>query len=60
MGYVFLNIAPTPELAGPIYRNVATMLGATLAYSLAWTLLVCRRNPFRPDLAGALSENDSR
>lgn len=60
MGYVFLNIAPSPELAGPIYRNVAIMLGATLAYSLAWTLLVRRRNPFRPDLAGALSENDSR
>lgn len=60
MGYVFLNIAPAPELAGPIYRNVAIMLGATLAYSLAWTLLVRRRNPFRPDLAGALSENDSR
>lgn len=60
MGYVFLNIAPSPELAAPIYRNVAIMLGATLAYSLAWTLLVRRRNPFRPDLAGALSENDSR
>ena len=60
MGYVFLNIAPAPELAEPIYRNVALMLGATLAYSLAWTLLVRRRNPFRPDLAGALSENDSR
>lgn len=60
MGYVFLNIAPAPELAEPIYRNVAIMLGATLAYSLAWTLLVRRRNPFRPDLAGALSENDSR
>ncbi len=59
MGYVFLNIAPTPELAEPIYRNVAVMLGATFAYSLAWTLLVRRRNPFRPDLAGALSENDS-
>lgn len=57
MGYVFLNIAPTPELAGPIYRNVAIMLGATFAYSLAWTLLVRRRNPFRPDLAGALREN---
>lgn len=60
MGYVFLNIAPAPELAEPIYRNVAIMLGATLAYSLAWTLLVRRRNPFRPDLAGALSEHDSR
>lgn len=60
MGYVFLNIAPAPELAGPIYRNVAIMLGATLAYSLAWTLLVRRRNPFRPDLAGALSENDAQ
>lgn len=60
MGYVFLNIAPAPELAEPIYSNVALMLGATLAYSLAWTLLVRRRNPFRPDLAGALSENDSR
>ncbi len=57
MGYVFLNIAPTPELAGPIYRNVVLMLGATLAYSLAWTLLVKRRNPFRPDLAGALRDN---
>lgn len=57
MAYVFLNIAPTPELAAPIYRNVAIMLGATFAYSLAWTLLVRRRNPFRPDLAGALREN---
>ncbi len=60
MGYVFLNIAPAPELAEPIYRNVAIMLGATLAYSLAWTLLVRRRNPFRPDLAGALNENDAQ
>lgn len=60
MGYVFLNIAPAPELAEPIYRNVALMLGATLAYSLAWTLLVRRRNPFRPDLAGALSEHDAK
>lgn len=53
MGYVFLNISPTPELAAPIYRHVVVMLGITLAYSLAWTLLVMRRNPFRPDLAGA-------
>lgn len=60
MGYVFLNIAPAPELAGPIYRNVAIMLSVTFAYSMAWTLLVKRRNPFRPDLNGALSENDSR
>lgn len=60
MGYVFLNIAPAAELAGPIYRNVAIMLGVTFAYSMAWTLLVRRRNPFRPDLDGALSENDSR
>ncbi|MCO5214506.1 MAG: hypothetical protein M9936_32830, partial [Caldilinea sp.] len=57
MGYVFLNISPTPELAAPIYRNVAAMLGATLAYSLVWTLLVMRRNPFRPDLEGALRDN---
>ncbi len=57
MGYVFLNIAPTPELAVPIYRNVAAMLGATLVYSLAWTLFVMQRNPFRPDLAGALRDN---
>lgn len=49
MGYVFLNISPTPELAGPIYRNVAMMLGATCAFSLAWTLLVIRRNPFRAE-----------
>ena len=55
MGYVFLNISPTPELAIPIYRNVAMMLGITLAYSLVWTLLVMRRNPFRADLAGAAS-----
>ncbi|MDR2239076.1 MAG: APC family permease [Zoogloeaceae bacterium] len=60
MGYVFLHIAPTPELARPIYRNVAIMLGVTLVYSLAWTLFVRRRNPFRPDLAGALNEHDSR
>lgn len=57
MGYVFLNISPTPELAAPIYRNVAAMLGATLAYSLVWTLFVMRRNPFRPDLEGALRDN---
>lgn len=57
MGYVFLNISPTPELAVPIYRNVAAMLGATLVYSLAWTLFVMQRNPFRPDLAGALRDN---
>jgi drug/metabolite transporter superfamily protein YnfA len=57
MGYVFLNISPTPELAAPIYRNVAAMLGATLVYSLAWTLFVMQRNPFRPDLAGALRDN---
>ncbi len=57
MGYVFLNISPTPELAAPIYRNVAAMLGATLIYSLAWTLFAMKRNPFRPDLAGALRDN---
>lgn len=57
MGYVFLNISPTPELAAPIYRNVAAMLGATFAYSLVWTLLVMRRNPLRPDLAGVLRDN---
>jgi len=57
MGYVFLNISPTPELAAPIYRNVAAMLGATLVYSLAWTLFAMKRNPFRPDLAGALRDN---
>lgn len=53
MGYVFLNISPTSELAAPIYGNVAMMLGITLAYSLVWTLLVMRRNPFRADLASA-------
>lgn len=47
MGYVFLNISPTPELAAPIYRNVATMLGVTCAFALFWTLGVQRRNPFR-------------
>jgi len=56
MGYVFLNISPTPEMAAPIYRNVAAMLGITLIYSLFWTMLVMRRNPLRPDMAGALSE----
>jgi len=58
MGYVFLNISPTPELATPIYQNVAAMLGITLAYSLLWTLLAMRRNPFRPDLAGATQAAD--
>lgn len=58
MGYVFLNISPTPELAGPIYRNVAAMLGVTLAYSVAWTLLVMRRHPFRPDPVGALQQTE--
>jgi amino acid transporter len=52
MAYVFLNISPTPELAGPIYRNVAMMLGITLAYSLVWTVLVMRRSPFRADPVG--------
>ncbi len=47
MGYVFLNISPTPELSGPIYRNVVLMLGITCSFSLVWTLLVQRRNPFR-------------
>src|SRR5690606_117834 len=47
MGYVFLNISPTPELAAPIYRNVAWMLGITCAFALFWTLGVQRRNPFR-------------
>ncbi|RIK93443.1 MAG: amino acid transporter [Burkholderiales bacterium] len=47
MAYVFLNISPTPELAGPIYRNVAWMLGITCAFALFWTLAVQRRNPFR-------------
>jgi len=56
MGYVFLNISPTPEMAAPIYRNVAAMLGITLIYSLFWTMLVMRRNPLRPDMAGALRE----
>ena len=56
MGYVFLNISPTPELAAPIYQNVAVMLGVTSAYSLVWTVLVMRRNPFRPDMAGALQD----
>ena len=49
MAYVFANISPTPELAGPIYRNVAIMLGITCAYSLVWTLFVIRRNPFKAD-----------
>ena len=52
MAYVFLNISPTPELDGPIYRNVAMMLGITLAYSLVWTVLVMRRSPFRADPVG--------
>lgn len=56
MGYVFLNISPTPELAAPIYRNVAAMLGVTLAYSLLWTLLVMRRNPLRPDMTDVLRQ----
>ena len=56
MGYVFLNISPTPEMAAPIYRNVAFMLGGTLVYSLVWTLLVMRRNPLRPDLTGVLHD----
>lgn len=47
MGYVFLNISPTPELAAPIYRNVALMLGITCTFALLWTLAVQRRNPFR-------------
>ena len=47
MGYVFANISPTPELAGPIYRNVAIMLGITCAFALFWTLFVIRRNPFK-------------
>ncbi len=47
MAYVFLNISPTPELAGPIYRNVAWMLGITCAFALFWTLAVRRCNPFR-------------
>ena len=47
MAYVFANISPTPELAGPIYRNVTIMLGITCAYSLLWTLFVIRRNPFK-------------
>ncbi len=49
MAYIFANISPTPELAGPIYRNVATMLGITCAYSLFWTLFVIRRNPFKAE-----------
>lgn len=49
MAYVFANISPTPELAGPIYRNVAIMLGITCTYSLVWTLFVIRRNPFKAD-----------
>lgn len=53
MAYVFLNISPAPELAAPIYRNVAMMLGVTLAYSLVWTLVIMRRNPFQPNLPGA-------
>lgn len=51
MGYVFLNISPTPELSAPIYSNVGMMLGVTLTYSLVWTVLVMRRNPFRADRA---------
>jgi amino acid transporter len=58
MAYVFLNIAPAPELAAPIYRSVATMLGITLAYSLIWTLLVMRRSPFRADPAGAAAASE--
>lgn len=53
MAYVFANISPTPELVGPIYRNVAMMLGITLAYSLVWTVMVMRRSPFRADPGGA-------
>lgn len=49
MAYVFANISPTPELAAPIYRNVAVMLGITCAFALAWTVLVIRRNPFRAE-----------
>ncbi|MBK6292950.1 MAG: APC family permease [Rhodoferax sp.] len=56
MAYVFLNISPTPEMAAPIYKNVAFMLGGTLIYSLVWTLLVMRRNPLRPDLTGVLHD----
>jgi len=56
MSYVFLNISPTPELAAPIYRNVAWMLGITCAFALFWTLGVLRRNPFR---AVPLSASDS-
>jgi hypothetical protein len=52
MAYVFLDISPTPELAVPIYRSVATMLGVTLAYSLVWTLRIMHRSPFQADLAG--------
>ena len=58
LAYVLAAI--TAAAAFAIGFWVAPLLGATLAYSLAWTLLVRRRNPFRPDLAGALSENDSR
>lgn len=60
MGYVFLNISPTPELAEPIYHNVAAMLGVTLAYSVLWTLLVMRRNPLRPDMKDVLREQGKR
>ena len=45
MGYVFLNISPTPELAAPIYKNVAVIRGVPSAYSLVCTVLVMRRNP---------------
>jgi amino acid transporter len=60
MAYVFLNISPTPELAVPIYRSVATMLGVTLAYSLVWTLLIMRRSPFQADLAGVAAASERR
>lgn len=60
MGYVFLNISPTPELAEPIYRNVAAMLGVTLTYSVLWTLFVMRRNPLRPDMTDVLLEPGKR
>jgi amino acid transporter len=59
MGYVFLNIAPAPEMAAAIYTNVAAMLGGTLLYSLLWTVLVMRRNPLRPDVSAALREATS-
>lgn len=60
MAYVFANISPTPELAGPIYRNVAIMLGITCAYSLLWTLFVIRRNPFKADPLPAPSAERAR